>query len=304
MFSNHKTIKNDLFMFNLTVIFLACAFQLSVWLKDADISKVFDKPVATVTVKPKMRLTMTTEGMKAVPVTEKAIGNPTVIPKPLSKAELQKVTKDINLAILNSMKGFEVPKPKIIQRKGFDIKPAKMEIVIQNGKTTTIDKNSYQYKIMHEEPIVPMSEWDDFIADKAREYNVPVSLAFSIINLESDFDHKAVNKGSGATGLGQMLPSTAIHVAKMKGDYARHKKIFGSDRNAKAFYAKYLKNPTNNVDYCIYYMGYLKTVHKTWFRAIKAYSGHYNSSNQTFCKKYGYKVQKYLVKHESLFRLY
>ena len=304
MFSNHKTIKNDLFMFNLTVIFLACAFQLSVWLKDADISKVFDKPVATVTVKPKMKLIMTTEGMKAVPVTEKAIGNQTVIPKPLSKAELQKVTKDINLAILNSMKGFEVPKPKIIQRKGFDIKPAKMEIVIQNGKTTTIDKNSYQYKIMHEEPIVPMSEWDDFIADKAREYSVPVSLAFSIINLESDFDHKAVNKGSGATGLGQMLPSTAIHVAKMKGDYARHKKIFGSDRNAKAFYAKYLKNPTNNVDYCIYYMGYLKTVHKTWFRAIKAYSGHYNSSNQTFCKKYGYKVQKYLVKHESLFRLY
>lgn len=291
-------------MFNLTVVFLACVFQLSVWLKDADISKVFDKPAVTATVKPKMKLIMTTRGMKAIPATEMAYGNPTVVPKPLSKAELRKVETNINLAILNSMKGFDVPKQKIIQRKGFDIKPAKMEIVIQDGKAITIDKNSYQYKIMHEEPVVPMSKWDDFIADKARDYNVPVSLAFSIINLESDFDHKAVNKGSGATGLGQMLPSTAIHVAKMKGDYAKHKKIFGSDKNARAFYSKFLKNPENNVDYCIYYIGYLKVVHKTWFKAIKAYSGHYHSSNQTFCKKYGYKVQKYLVKHESLFRLY
>lgn len=302
MFSNFKTIKNDLFMFNLTVIFLACSIQLSVWFKEIDMSKVFDKPVATVTVKPKMRLIMTANGMKAIPATEKAIGNPTVVPKPLSKAKLLKVEADINLAIRNSMKGFVIPeKTKPIQRKGFDIKPAKYEVT-SSGKL--INKNSYQYKIMHEEPIVPMSQWDDFIADKAREYNVPVSLAFSIINLESDFDHKVVNKSSGATGLGQMLPSTAIAVAKMKGDYAKHKKIFGSDRNARAFYIKFLKNPTNNVDYCIYYMGYLKTVHKTWFRAIKAYSGHYHSSNYTFCKKYGYKVQRYLVKHNSLFRLY
>ena len=296
MFSNFKTIKSDLFMFNLLVIFLACSIQLSMWFKAVDVSDMFDKPVATVTVKPKMRLIITNEGMKAIPATEMAIGNPTVIPKPLSKAELAKAEARLNLAVKNSTKGFVLPiKAKPIQRKGFDIKPKPV---------THIDENSYQYKIMHEEPVVPMSEWDGFIADKAREYNVPVSLAFSIINLESDFNHKAVNKGSGATGLGQMLPSTAIHVAKMKGDYAKHKKIFGSDRNARAFYSKYLKNPENNVNYCIYYLGYLKTTHKTWFKAIKAYSGHYNNSNKTFIKKYGFKVQKYLVNHNSLFRLY
>lgn len=38
-----------------------------------------------------------------------------------------------------------------------------------------VDKNSYTYKIMHEEPIVPMSEWDDFIADKAKLQHLPVS---------------------------------------------------------------------------------------------------------------------------------
>ena len=297
MFSNFKTIKNDLFLFNVSVIFLICTFQLSVWLKDADVSKVFNKPAVTITVKPKMRLIMTTNGMKAIPATETMIGNPTVIPKPLSKVELAKVQVNINNAITASTKLLAYDKPKTIQRKGFDIKPRQID-------TSTINKNSYKYKIMHEEPIVPMSEWDDFIADKAREYNVPVSLAFSIINLESEFNHKAVNKGSGATGLGQMLPSTAIHVAKMKGDYAKHKKIFGSDKNARAFYSKYLKNPKNNVDYCVYYIGYLKDVHKTWFKAIKAYSGYYNNSNTTFCKKYGYKVQRYLVNHNSLFRLY
>ena len=298
MFSNFKTIKSDLFMFNLLVIFLACSIQLSMWFKDLDMNKVFSKPEITVTVKPKMKLIMTTEGMKAIPVTETMYGNPTVIPKPLSKAELAKVQVKIDNAIHASTITIVTPKP--IQRKGFDIKP-RQTILVDNK---VVDKNSYNYKIMHEEPIVPMSAWDDFIAEKAREYNVPVSLAFSIINLESDFNHKAVNKGSGATGLGQMLPNTAIHVAKMKGDYAKHKKIFGSDKNARAYYAEYLKNPKNNVNYCIYYLGYLKTTHKTWFKAIKAYSGHYNNSNKTFIKKYGFKVQKYLVNHNSLFRLY
>ena len=294
MFSNDKTIKNDMFLFNVMMVVLICLSALSGIVKESGINfrQVAVKEV--VTPKPKMRIIMTTNGMKAIPATEKAIGNPTVVPKPLSKTELAeakvKIDKAMRMSIIDAIQA-----PKQITRKGFDIKPRDIN---------KVDVNSYKYKLAHEEPEVPMSKWDDFIADKAREYNVPVSLAFSIINLESDFDHKAVNSSSGATGLGQMLPSTAIHVAKMKGDYAKHKKIFGSDRNAKAFYAKFLKNPQNNVDYCVYYIGYLKVVHKTWFRAIKAYSGHYHSSNQTFCKQYGYKVQKYLIKHKSVFRLY
>ena len=64
-------------------------------------SKVFSKPEITVTVKPKMKLIMTTEGMKAIPVTETMYGNPTVIPKPLSKADIAALFLKLDKATFN-----------------------------------------------------------------------------------------------------------------------------------------------------------------------------------------------------------
>ena len=299
MFSKSTTIKNDLTMLNVTVVMIAMLFQLTLWVNS-------NNTIGEVNLIPKYTLE---EARKEIAKEEamKIDTSKIVIPKPMSKAELAKAEAQLQIALDVVHTKLDIPvQPK---RKGFDIKPrAVEEVKIVNTKFEEkykgMDKTSYAYKIMHETPIIPMSQWDEFIADKAREYNVPVSLAFAIINLESEFNPKAVNKSSGATGLGQMLPSTAVHVAKMKGEYDSHKKIFGSDRNAKAFYVKFLKNPENNVDYCVYYLSYLKSTHKTWFRAIKAYSGHYNNSNDLFVKRYGYKVQKYLINHKSIFRLY
>ena len=299
MFSKSTTIKNDLTMLNVTVVMIAMLFQLTLWVNS-------NNTIGEVNLIPKYTLE---EARKEIAKEEamKIDTSKIVIPKPMSKAELAKAEAQLQIALDVVHTKLDIPvQPK---RKGFDIKPRSVEEVkIVNTKFEEkykgMDKTSYAYKIMHETPIIPMSQWDEFIADKAREYNVPVSLAFAIINLESEFNPKAVNKSSGATGLGQMLPSTAVHVAKMKGEYDSHKKIFGSDRNAKAFYVKFLKNPENNVDYCVYYLSYLKSTHKTWFRAIKAYSGHYNNSNDLFVKRYGYKVQKYLINHKSIFRLY
>lgn len=299
MFSKSTTIKHDLTMLNVTVVMIAMLFQLTLWVNS-------NNTIGEVNLIPKYTLE---EARKEIAKEEamKIDTSKIVIPKPMSKDELAKAEAQLQIALDVVHTKLDIPvQPK---RKGFDIKPrAVEEVKIVNTnfeeKYKDMDKTSYAYKIMHETPIIPMSQWDEFIADKAREYNVPVSLAFAIINLESEFNPKAVNKSSGATGLGQMLPSTAVHVAKMKGEYKEHKKIFGSDRNAKAFYAKFLKNPENNVDYCVYYLSYLKSTHKTWFRAIKAYSGHYNNSNDLFVKRYGYKVQKYLLNHKSIFRLY
>ena len=299
MFSKSTTIKNDLTMLNVTVVMIAMLFQLTLWVNS-------NNTIGEVNLIPKYTLE---EARKEIAKEEamKIDTSKIVIPKPMSKDELAKAEAQLQIALDVVHTKLDIPtQPK---RKGFDIKPrAVEEVKIVNTKFEEkykdMDKTSYAYKIMHETPIIPMSQWDEFIADKAREYNVPVSLAFAIINLESEFNPKAVNKSSGATGLGQMLPSTAVHVAKMKGEYEKHKKIFGSDRNAKAFYAKFLKNPENNVDYCVYYLSYLKSTHKTWFRAIKAYSGHYNSISELFVKRYGYKVQKYLINHKSIFRLY
>ena len=299
MFSKSTTIKHDLTMLNVTVVMIAMLFQLTLWVNS-------NNTIGEVNLIPKYTLE---EARKEIAKEEamKIDTSKIVIPKPMSKAELAKAEAQLQIALDVVHTKLDIPaQPK---RKGFDIKPrAVEEVKIVNTKFEEkykgMDKTSYAYKIMHETPIIPMSQWDEFIADKAREYNVPVALAFAIINLESEFNPKAVNKSSGATGLGQMLPSTAVHVAKMKGEYDSHKKIFGSDRNAKAFYAKFLKNPENNVDYCVSYLSYLKSTHKTWFRAIKAYSGHYNNSNELFVKRYGYKVQKYLINHKSIFRLY
>ena len=301
MFSKSTTIKNDLTMLNVTVVMIAMIFQLTLWVNSSN-------TIGEVNLIPKVKYYTLEEARKEIAKEEamKIDTSKIVIPKPMSEAELTKVEAQLKDTFNGRVK-LDIPtQPK---RKGFDIKPrAVEEVKIVNTKFEEkykdMDKTSYAYKIMHETPIIPMSQWDEFIADKAREYNVPVSLAFAIINLESEFNPKAENKSSGATGLGQMLPSTAVHVAKMKGEYDSHKKIFGSDKNAKAFYAKFLKNPENNVDYCVYYLSYLKSTHKTWFRAIKAYSGHYNNNNDLFVKRYGYKVQKYLINHKSIFRLY
>ena len=303
MFSKTTTIKNDLTMLNVTVVVLAMLFQLSIWVNNDN------NQIGEVNLIPKVKYYTLEEARKEIAKEEamKVDTTKIVIPKPMTKAEIVKAEATLKVILDVNKSEFAIPVQP--ERKGFDIKPrAAEEVKIVNTKFEEkykdMDKSSYTYKIMHETPIIPMSQWDEFIADKAREYNVPVSLAFAIINLESEFNPKAVNKSSGATGLGQMLPSTAIHVAKMKGDYEKHKAIFGSDRNAKAFYAKFLKNPENNVDYCVSYLSYLKSTHKTWFRSIKAYSGHYNNSNELFVKRYGYKVQKYLIKHKSIFRLY
>lgn len=52
------------------------------------------------------------------------------------------------------------------------------------------------------------NEYDEIIKKYAEKYQVDYTLIKSVIAQESSFDEKAYNKGSGASGLMQLLPST------------------------------------------------------------------------------------------------
>ncbi len=57
-------------------------------------------------------------------------------------------------------------------------------------------------------------KYDDTVIEFADRYNLDRALVFSVINVESRFDKKAVSS-AGAVGLMQITPSTAEYIAKL-----------------------------------------------------------------------------------------
>jgi len=80
------------------------------------------------------------------------------------------------------------------------------------------------------------------IGDACARYDVPPALVYAVIYAESGFDPNAKSK-KGATGLMQLMPSTAAWCAQKKGDtdYSDPK----------------LTDPAYNIELGVYYLSYL-----------------------------------------------
>ena len=100
----------------------------------------------------------------------------------------------------------------------------------------------------------------EYVRHYAYEYNVPESLIYAVIKVESNFDPNAYST-SGAMGLMQMKPST---FEEMTSD-----KYLGEDLDPDELF-----DPEVSIRYGTYYLKYLHGYFEgNWDNAIAAYNG-------------------------------
>lgn len=99
------------------------------------------------------------------------------------------------------------------------------------------------------------------------KYNIPISLGYSLINVESSFDKNAVSN-AGAIGLTQILPSTANYICSKNGiNYSSINLKDANDNIQIGFmYLKYLLEKFSNTytALCAYNAG--ETVVNSWLK--------------------------------------
>lgn len=86
-------------------------------------------------------------------------------------------------------------------------------------------------------------KYSNYVKKYAATFDVPVSLVYSVINVESSFNKNAISK-VGAIGLMQLMPSTAEEIAIKLGDNFSEQDLYNPETNIKygCYYLKYLLN--------------------------------------------------------------
>ena len=135
-------------------------------------------------------------------------------------------------------------------------------------------------------------KYSDYVRHYAYEYNVPESLIFAVIKVESNFDPDAFSD-AGAMGLMQMMPSTFAEMTTynylneylIDGDtylaLTRKQKEEGLSGSEKALLGSMkkeilglLQDPEVSIRYGTYYLKYLHGYFGgNWDNAIAAYNG-------------------------------
>ncbi|MBE6576545.1 MAG: lytic transglycosylase domain-containing protein [Ruminococcaceae bacterium] len=104
---------------------------------------------------------------------------------------------------------------------------------------------------------------DDFsmyITQYSVEYNVPETVIYAVIKVESDFDPRA-RSSAGARGLMQMMPKTF--------EWLTGEEHLGENLDTEELY-----EPEVSIKYGTYYLNYLhKKFNNNWNTALAAYNG-------------------------------
>lgn len=100
----------------------------------------------------------------------------------------------------------------------------------------------------------------EYVRKYAYEYNVPESVVFAVIKVESNFDTRA-ESSAGARGLMQMLPST-------------FEWLTGDEHLGENLHKSELFDAEVSIKYGTYYLNYLyQKFDRNWDTALAAYNG-------------------------------
>ena len=121
-------------------------------------------------------------------------------------------------------------------------------------------------------------KYENYVEKYAAEYNVPSSVVYGVIKVESDFDPDAVSS-VGAIGLMQMLPDTFSWLSS-------------SEHLDENLPITSLYDPETSIKYGVYYLKYLHEKFQNWDAAIAAYNGGEGNvaewlENPQYCDKDG-----------------
>ena len=101
---------------------------------------------------------------------------------------------------------------------------------------------------------MPFPSYQELASEYANQYGVPTDIFTSVIQAESGFNPGAYNSSSGATGIAQILPSTAANPG------------FGLSPVDPT-------NPTDALQFAAQYLRALYNKLGSWTGALNAYSG-------------------------------
>lgn len=90
----------------------------------------------------------------------------------------------------------------------------------------------------------------------ANAYDIPLSTAYALINVESSFDPSVISN-AGAVGLTQILPATANYIC---------------GKNGINFVSINLKSPADNIQVGFMYLRYLLNKFEDKYTALSAYN--------------------------------
>ena len=102
----------------------------------------------------------------------------------------------------------------------------------------------------------------------SKEYNLNLNFVYAVVKAESSFNHMVVSK-SGAIGLMQIMPQTAVWIASELNEAFEIENLYNPEINIKygCFYLRYLIDKFNNKTYalCAYNAG--ETVVRSWINS-------------------------------------
>ena len=125
------------------------------------------------------------------------------------------------------------------------------------------------------------SPYDSFFYEAAQTYNVPAALLIAMGKVESDFNPNVVS-GAGASGIMQLMPSTAKELG-VKNPYDAEQNIMGGAK----LIAAHLKKFNGNVRYAL-------AAYNAGSGAVKRYGG-----VPSYCKTYVNRVLSYKKAYET-----
>jgi len=114
-------------------------------------------------------------------------------------------------------------------------------------------------KNLSEKTGLPLSTVNHLFKRCEESQNVSPELLFSLFQLESDFNPEVVNKNSGATGIGQFMPTTAKWIAEMHNLPYSYNLLF---------------DPYYNIQLTVLYLDYLYDHYENWPLVLSMYGGY------------------------------
>ena len=143
--------------------------------------------------------------------------------------------------------------------------------------------------------VVFPKKYKNYVVAYSDEYNLDKALVYAVIKVESDFKPKVVSK-SGALGLMQILPSTAMWIAEELDETYSKELMFQPQKNIRfgCFYLRYLFDKFDKMEIviCAYNAGEGKVF--DWIE-----------NGELIREKIDYEeTKKYLTKVENFYQAY
>lgn len=148
------------------------------------------------------------------------------------------------------------------------------QLAIQKSEAEIQAAQEAAKKAKHDQKVTELSEYSkldvslvDYLIKRVEEQELPLDIVAGLIEIESSWKVNERNESSGATGLAQIMPSTARYIAE--GDCH----LTNTCKHPLSYYRERLKDPYYNVDMMVARLEILRNEYgEDWNRILTGYN--------------------------------